>query len=759
MSSGDFGGMEKVVTSLATCFFQAGVPVAVFVIIETRAGAERTEHLRKMLELMPKEIPLHTFPTDCRYSRRLQQKLALALEAAHVGIVHCHCYKSAFYLSRIRRGGHLQHVPLVFTLHGIFLIPTSLSSIAIYLGYLYTMFHVNAILLCAGHLRSQVRWSTRLGDKCRIVPNALPPSPLVFPRSQARNLLATSYHLDQQALWIVNIGRLAPEKNFDLFLDIAIEVKKHCPIPVQFLIIGTGSLLQSLQERTQQLNLTESVFFTGFVDNIPLILAAIDIFVMTSNTEGTSMALLEALYAGLPIVATEVGGNSDILHHGFNGLLFPPHDIARGSQAILNLCANDELRRQLGDNAHLTWEKHYAPNAWVERHMEIYRNLLTSEKTKNEPIHDEATSPSHTIAMTLDSLQIGGAEMLALRIAQGFTLEGHSPVLVALGNNGNLGSALHQNSIAHLSLQIPSGISFRLMWRIYRVFKQQRCTLVISNHFRQLFHTFLPAIFAGIPHLHIEHDNRLYKSNSNYLLLLRLFLIRLHCFIVVSPTLKQWFIERLPQHQQNIEAIANGVDTELFCPSSYSSSILRNKYQLKQDCIVFGTCARFEAVKNLDLMLGVFAAYHATNPNSCLLLVGDGSCRNHLQEQADALGISSVVFFPGMQEDVVPWLQAMDIYLVTSDDEGLPLSVLEAMACGVPVIARDVGDLPRLLTPNVGRLVRGTDINHWLHILKEVADSKPNRLVLAANCRQLIAERYSLAGCLSRYKELITSAD
>ncbi len=358
------------------------------------------------------------------------------------------------------------------------------------------------------------------------------------------------------------------------------------------------------------------------------------------------------------------------------------------------------------------------------------------------------------IAIVIDSLRIGGAEILAIRLGKGFMASGHSVSIIALGGDGPLAALLNQAGISHLTLNFPTGVRFVAMWRLFMFLRTQHYDLIISNHFRQLVHTWMPATLVDIPHYHIEHDNNLYKTKKKYLLLLRIFLTRVIRLIVISPTLETWFRVQLPKQSELISLISTGIDIDVFSPSLERKRDFRKDNSLDKDCIIFATCARLEPIKNISLMLRIFHHHHTLNPNSRLLLLGDGSCREQLELEAQQLGITRYVFFEGLQPEVAPWLQAIDVYLVTSEDEGLPLSVLEAMACGVPVVVRSVGDLPRLINESLGRLVEGQDMKEWQKAIDQIAVTQEIYSALSYNARKLVADEYSLTNCVAQYLQL-----
>lgn len=144
-------------------------------------------------------------------------------------------------------------------------------------------------------------------------------------------------------------------------------------------IVGCGSLEPQLKEQVVRENLSDCVEFLGRRFDVPQLLAAADGYLMSSAWEGTPMALLEACASGLPVVATAVGGNSEIIEAGRTGLLVPPHDstaLASGMTEILGMNPLD--RRRMGELARRRVESLYGHEVVLNRWENIYRHLLES---------------------------------------------------------------------------------------------------------------------------------------------------------------------------------------------------------------------------------------------------------------------------------------------------------------------------------------------------------------------------------------------
>lgn len=143
------------------------------------------------------------------------------------------------------------------------------------------------------------------------------------------------------------------------------------------LFIGDGDLRQELQAQVEGLNLGDHVHFLGNRHDVPKLLAASDLFVLPSLWEGLSIALLEAMASGLPIVATAVSGTSQVMSAGETGLIVPPRDAQTLAAAIMQLLSDPEEAQALARAARRHVEMHYSARKQADEYLALYRRLLT----------------------------------------------------------------------------------------------------------------------------------------------------------------------------------------------------------------------------------------------------------------------------------------------------------------------------------------------------------------------------------------------
>ena len=184
---------------------------------------------------------------------------------------------------------------------------------------------------------------------------------------------------------VVRVGMVARMnhgyKNQSGFLRIAAQILERLP-NVEFLLVGDGPLRAELESEARSLGLGESAIFLGDRQDIPAILASVDVAVNTSDSESLSNVILEAMAAGLPAVAYNVGGNSELLNEE-RGALIPPGNETSFARTVQALLCDPVLREQLGRNAKNFVLEHFSLEKVRQQYVELYLNLLSKKRRRH----------------------------------------------------------------------------------------------------------------------------------------------------------------------------------------------------------------------------------------------------------------------------------------------------------------------------------------------------------------------------------------
>jgi sugar transferase (PEP-CTERM/EpsH1 system associated) len=214
-------------------------------------------------------------------------------------------------------------------------------------------------------------------DRIRVLYNGVDAERFAF-RSQARAETRARLGIRSESVVVGSVGRLVPIKDYPLtFRGISQLIQRGHDIV--FLLVGGGPELDTLEQLVRDSSeLNGRVHFLGFSDRIPELLSAMDIFVQTSRAEGMSNTLLEAMATSLPLLATRVGGNSEIIVHGETGYLFPPGDCATLIRHLNSLVSSTALRWQLGQAGRRRTLKEFSIERMLDEYRKLYQGLAAA---------------------------------------------------------------------------------------------------------------------------------------------------------------------------------------------------------------------------------------------------------------------------------------------------------------------------------------------------------------------------------------------
>ena len=191
---------------------------------------------------------------------------------------------------------------------------------------------------------------------------------------------ATPVRLALDGPVIGTVARLVPIKGHQYLVDAAPEILTRCPT-ARFVFVGEGESRRALEERVRTLGLEDRVLFTGYREDVPSLLAGMDLVVLPSLNEGMGRVLVMAMALGKPIVATRVGGVPELLADGEAGWLVPPADSAALAHAVSNLLTDPQRGRSLAEAGRLRVAR-YSAQAMVESLGRLYREVMADGRSR-----------------------------------------------------------------------------------------------------------------------------------------------------------------------------------------------------------------------------------------------------------------------------------------------------------------------------------------------------------------------------------------
>lgn len=352
------GGLERVVVDLTKGFRENGHIVGICCLDGKGVLGEAAEKTGISVISLNKRPGLVW---------QLPFRIAKVIKQGDFDIVHTHNESGLVYgatAAVIARASRLFH-----TEHGKE--PEYLNKKALQSVERLLLRRTNRVVTVSEDLRRRMVNSSGLNDE-RIVTirNGIDVEEFFHP--EYRNEIRESLGIRTGSFLIGNIARLVSLKNHRFLLDVFSILLKECR-QVRLVLVGDGPLREDLEDYAKKMGVWDSVLFLGERKDVPNLLAAFDLFVLPSLTEGLSITLLEAMASGTPVVASDVGGNPEIVEKGETGLLLPLGNTGEWIRCIKCLIEDPDKRKKFSERARVRVNKEFSLFAMVERYEEIYK--------------------------------------------------------------------------------------------------------------------------------------------------------------------------------------------------------------------------------------------------------------------------------------------------------------------------------------------------------------------------------------------------
>lgn len=341
--------------------------------------------------------------------------------------------------------------------------------------------------------------------------------------------------------------------------------------------------------------------------------------------------------------------------------------------------------------------------------------------------------------------EIGGGESHMLTLLSKLDRNRFEPIVIAL-SDGEMINRLNVMGIKNYVVNSRLPFNF-LVWKKMRKILEENSIDVIHTHgARALSNIIYPASALKIPVVHTVHGWSFHDYLPAWKRKLRIkgekFLTgKTKMNIVVSESNKKIGIKEFGEFSCRV--VNNGVDLEIYNRQGKGGSI-RKEFNIPERALLVSFVARFIHDKNPLPLIRAFKRAQQNHPDMYMLMVGDGPARAEAMKFAEELAISSHVLFPGFRSDVPPILAASDIFCLPSIKEGLPVSLIEAMAMGNAAVATAVQGCTDVVTDGVdGLLVKMEELESGLsNALQRLADDPELLQHLATEGRKIVEKRF-----------------
>ena len=331
---------------------------------------------------------------------------------------------------------------------------------------------------------------------------------------------------------------------------------------------------------------------------------------------------------------------------------------------------------------------------------------------------------------------------------------------VILFNEGRLAEELRKLpvSLTVISEQTfsPMGIAYRLAKALRKI----RPDVIHTHKYKDSFIGTLVARSLGIPYVvrvvHGLPEPFMGLRNA-----------KMVAYTAADRLMTGWFVDRVVAVSSDIErvliglygsnrvsCIHNGIDLAAVRVTT-SREALRRKWQIPEDAVVIGTVGRLVPVKGHAILLDATRILQASIGNVALVLVGDGPLRKDLEANAKRLGLEKSVIFAGQQDQSYDFMNMMDVFVLPSLHEGIPMVVLEALALQRPVVATRVGGIPEVIEHGqTGFLAEPSDASSLARLLQRLVEDLPMAVSIGKAGRTRVEEKFTARTMAGKTAEL-----
>jgi glycosyltransferase involved in cell wall biosynthesis len=354
------------------------------------------------------------------------------------------------------------------------------------------------------------------------------------------------------------------------------------------------------------------------------------------------------------------------------------------------------------------------------------------------------------IAHVVESLQIGGAEKLVFDFANG--RGSADTTAVCLRDIGVFGKQLLDRGFQVDLVGLDSS-RWRIVLRLARIFQIRRIALAhCHNPMAHLYGALAARLAGGIPVVVTKHGMR--DFGQGWAASVNARLMRHSQVVAVSEEVRTMMNSVVRRPDWPIRYIANGIPLSPFQPRS-SHNEARAGFGWPPDAFIIGIVARLADGKGHLPLLEALARLRQQVPSAMLVVVGDGVMRAEIEARIAALGLQQAVLLLGERQDVPQILAAIDMFCLPSETEGMPITLLEAMAASLPAVVSAVGAIPSMIDDGVsGVLIPRGDPAALDRALLAIAQEPEKTAAMGVAARRRVEKDFSVETALKNYEEL-----
>lgn len=360
------------------------------------------------------------------------------------------------------------------------------------------------------------------------------------------------------------------------------------------------------------------------------------------------------------------------------------------------------------------------------------------------------------ILQIVQSLDFGGLERVVINIVGNLDPSRFQCDVLCLRNSGRFAEELQSAGHVVCNFGIGRGKAFAVPRKLASFIRDGGYDVVQTHDTTPLLYTALAKLYYRyFRHVYTEHSG-IYSCQPRHRFMTWLALFSTDHAVMVSNNLLSYYKSHFPLSRPEMSVIYNGLDFPV-APDDARASVC-SEWGIPADTVIVGTAVRFYPQKGIRYLVEAIPTVLKVHPRTHFLLVGDGVERQMLEQMVEIAGIKEHVTFTGFRRDIARLIGAMDIYVLPSLWEGLPLALIEALMAGKAVIATSAGGNPEVIVDGeTGFIVSPAQSEHLAERLIALVGSEETRNDLAERGQLFVRKQFALQRMIDAYEKLYRS--
>lgn len=766
---------------------------------------ESSEFILEKMNLRPHYIRAMRREINLKDDLQAFRDIKKIIQEFKPDIVHTHAAKSGT-LGRI--AAHQMKVPVILhTFHGhIFQGYFNKPKTRFFIGIERQMARISTgIIALSEHQKHDLSRVYRIcpPEKIKIIPLGFDLSRIRNAAAHLRSDFRNKYNLDDETLAIGIIGRLVPIKNHTLFIQAWKNVLQRTSKKIHAFIIGDGEDRAQLEQQCIDSGITfntaehprtnASLTFTSWIHEIEVAISGLDIVVLSSNSEGTPVSLIEAQAGGKAILTTDVGGIRDTVLPDETALIVPPGREDAFAEGLLRLIHEKNLRKSMAAKGPSFVQQRFEVKRLVDDMKGYYEELLMQKGVSTSGVMATAQTPSPTtvretgeairqstedtrhkgkirVMHVVNRLNLGGITYNAACIAHGLKPEFETRVVCGIKDPYEESSEFIMRKVGIEPIYVEEmhrTINPINDWKAYRhilgLILKFRPDIVHTHGAKAGVLGRIAAWRAGVPviihtyHGHVFHSY-FGKLKTRFFLIMERMLSKITTAIVAISKLQKEELSKVYKisRPEKFHIIELGYDLGPFATNSGEKrALFRASYKISEDTLLVGTIGRIVPIKNIPLIIEAWLMIDQDiRRKARLFIIGDGEQRKEMENicERNRLRISTPekrnpeaeIIFTSWIQDSDMAMAGLDIVALSSLNEGTPASLIEAMASGKPIVTTGVGGIPDMVTEGqTALIVESGNAAQLAHALEKLMTDAGLRSKMSENGPPFARKRYA----------------